>query len=940
MISFLLSHRTSAAGLLLAVTAAMAWCALSLRVDPGAESVIPTHGADLARLREFNAAFGPDEAIVLALHSDRLFSAEGLRALDDLTRRAAALPHAGRVLSPTNARDLDGDELGPFPVVPYEKVTSGAMAPEEMGRRLAAHPIFGGLLVSPDARTAAVIIEVRASGDGADHRAALVRQVRDLASGAGPLLTARVAGLPVEKVDVAAYVERDQMIFVPLVFAVLIAVTLALYRHPVGVAVPMSVVLASLLWTLGLYALAGRSLNPVTSLMTPVVLVVSVAGAIHLLNHHLAARAEGLPRPAALERAFRRSHVPCFNAALTTAIGFASLLMLPIPAIRDFGLFTAAGVMIAYGLTMTLGPVLLGVLPDFPPRLTREFHPGTVERRLKATAAGVCRHPVAAAAASLVVAAVSIVGLTRMRVETDLIHSLRPGSPLFQATRFIDEHLTGVNSMEILIGGVGPDDPAGLLGVERFERALRRLPGVRKVVGLPDLYARLNRARHGGDDAFARLPEGPEAADDLAEIRDTLKEDPAGEVARFVSVDGRTLRLAARVTALDTASSQELFRRIREAAGVAGLPGVTLTGNFVVLSDMATSLVRNQVRGLGSALVLILAAMAVQFRSLRLGLLSAIPNGMPVLMVYGLMGWTGIALSVPTAMIASVAIGMTVDNTIHLMARFREEFRRDADYVTALGAMMDASGRAVVFSTATVALGFLVGLFSSFLPSVHFAVLTGAALLLGLACEAVLLPLVLILFRPLGRAEAQRPHTGGRAAMVAVLLAAATTAPAGSVPPAAADSGAAAAPGIVLRDQFGRTDGPGLHRGEVLLLLYGKAASLRKMKTWEQRVLLAAGTERPRVLRGVDARAVRGKKTEAEVNERLRQNVPPEISLLVDWRGELARAFGLPDAEVSVTVLDPAGRACGTTAGPARDEPVAGVADLIARVRRQGKCPV
>src|SRR5207247_153730 len=239
--------------------------------------------------------------------------------------------------------------------------------------------------------------------------------------------------------------------------------------------------------------------------------------------------------------------------------------------------------------------------------------------------------------------------------------------------------------------------------------------------------------------------EGPEAREDLADIGRLLKEQAPAELARFVAPGHGTLRLAARVTALGSAASQQLFARIRRASTLAGLPGIALTGNFVVLSDMSTSLVSNQMRGLAPALLLILAAMAVQLRSLRLGLLSAIPTGAPVLMTYGLMGWLGIPLSVSTAMIASITLGMTDDNTIHLLARFREEFARDGDYEIALAAMMDTSGRAVLFSTLTVAAGFWVGAFSSFLPSVHFAVLTGLTLLLGLLCEAVLLPLTLIL---------------------------------------------------------------------------------------------------------------------------------------------------------------------------------------------------
>src|SRR5262249_13102520 len=189
-----------------------------------------------------------------------------------------------------------------------------------------------------------------------------------VASEIGPDLTAFVAGIPIEKVDVAAYIARDQKIFIPLVFLILAAMAAILYRHPIGVLVPLSVVALALVWTLGLYARAGRSLNPVTSLMTPVILVISLDATVQLLNQYLTAPARGLPLLAALEQADRRMRIPCFNAALTAAIGFVSLLTLPIPAIRDFGLFTALGIMTGYGFTIVLTPLLLASLPDFPAR--------------------------------------------------------------------------------------------------------------------------------------------------------------------------------------------------------------------------------------------------------------------------------------------------------------------------------------------------------------------------------------------------------------------------------------------------------------------------------------------------------------------------------------------------------------------------------------------
>src|SRR5260370_265387 len=281
--------------------------------------------------------------------------------------------------------------------------------------------------------------------------------------------------------------------------------------------------------------------------MTPVILVMSLEGTIQLLNQYLIARALGLSGRAAPEQAHPRMRTPCFNAALTAAIGFASLLTLPIPAIRDFGLFTALGIMIGYGLTIALTPLLLACLPDLPPRVIYAFEAGPVARWLSEVVRSLARHRAPPALAVVVL----------------FVLSVRRGARIHEGTG----HL-------------------GLRGV---------------------------------------LGDGPEGH--------------------------ATLRIHGRVPALGTGASQALFAQIRQAADRVGLPDVSLTGNFVVFSNMSTTLVRHQVQGLAVALVLILGGMAAQFPSIRPGLLCAIPTGAPALLPNALVVRRCIALPVHTALI-------------------------------------------------------------------------------------------------------------------------------------------------------------------------------------------------------------------------------------------------------------------------------------------------
>jgi hypothetical protein len=237
----------------------------------------------------------------------------------------------------------------------------------------------------------------------------------------------------------------------------------------------------------------------------------------------------------------------------------------------------------------------------------------------------------------------------------------------------------------------------------------------------------------------------------------------------------------------------------------------------------------------------------------------------------------------------------------------------------------------VVFSTVTLAVGFWVGVFSSFVPTVHFAVLAGAAFLLGLISQFVLLPLVLVLLQPLGRPVTRlvAPRAGALVVFIGLTAVLGLAGGAG-----AQDTGKE----IVLKDQYGQADGPARHRGQAMLLVYGKVDGMRRMKGWEDRIRKEIpGTLV--ILRGLDARSARGQKTETEVNERLQLNVPPEISLLIDWNGDLIRAYRLPDADVSVTVVDAKGHGCRSIAGPVGKETFEEMRLLFVQVRRAGACP-
>ena len=221
----------------------------------------------------------------------------------------------------------------------------------------------------------------------------------------------------------------------------------------------------------------------------------------------------------------------------------------------------------------------------------------------------------------------------------------------------------------------------------------------------------------------------------------------------WLNSEVRMLRMSARVRATGSDQFLALAQRVREQAAEASL-NVDVTGTNYLFALMSRQLVTTQLRSIGLAVVLILGCIALVLRSWRLGLLAAIPNVLPPLMIFGIMGWSGIALSTATTMIASVALGLIVDDTIHLLYRYRRE--RQAGHATtqALRATVRETGRALVFTTMILALGFWAGILGSFKPTVFFSFLTGLTMVLALLADLLLVPALLLAWNTTSTEEA------------------------------------------------------------------------------------------------------------------------------------------------------------------------------------------
>src|SRR6185369_2739090 len=442
--------------------------------------------------------------------------------------------------------------------------------------------------------------------------------------------------------------------------------TLAVFfRRPAGVIVPLGVAGLTVVWTNGLYAWSGHDLNAITALMPPVLLVIALAASVHVYEAWRAGRGTGIDRTIA---AVATIAVPAGLCAVTTAQGFASLAVSDIPAVQQLGLFAAVGTAIAFGLGLTAAPAVLTWLR--PPAAQ-----GTGEHRatlwlLDTTSRIATRRPAAVLWGFGLLTVLACAAIPLVRANTDLVGFLRADAPLRIDTTWIDEHLGGALPLDFV---VRRRDGAPIRSLDAYRRlaaledAIHARPLVTTVTSVLAVVRQVHRAQGGGG---LTLPDDQRTLDDELDLVD---ESGHPLVRRFAAPDFRALRVAVRIHAVGTAESAPLVAAIMADAHRLLGPDLvfTPTGALYHVIHDSTRLVHQQVTSFGTAIVLVVIAIGLLFRSVTFTILALIPNVMPILWTGGLMGIAGIELSTGTAMIASAVLGLVVDDTIYYLAHYR-----------------------------------------------------------------------------------------------------------------------------------------------------------------------------------------------------------------------------------------------------------------------------
>ncbi len=528
-------------------------------------------------------------------------------------------------------------------------------------------------------------------------------------------------------------------ILVPTMILIIIAVAYGIFRRVTLTLLPLAVVGIAVLWAYALMSIAKWPMTMITIILIPLILAVGVAHSIHIIAQYRVYLQQGLQYVAAVKNSIVRLLKPCFFTSITTVFGLLSLLVSDLGPVQEFAITAAVGVFAAFVISITFLPLMLLMMR---PEDSREasLAGGAVSwllNRLHHFGSAHARRTVLLAMAT---GCLFIWLSYRVDSGLDPMSWIRHDDPIRVDTERIDQTFGGALSLEFLVSS--PEgklsDPAVLRRMDQFQSWVVADTTVGNATSLAGLVKEAARvARDEGSSGYA-LPRSKVVTNGLL---DGLER--AGELRPWVTPDFTTARIAARIP---LSSAQDIVNEIpaiqEHIDEVFADSGVTvqMTGHAVLSGHMQTHMIDSQLHSFGVALLVVSLIMIVLLRSVVLGLLAMVPNLLPIVIGLGAMTLLGIALNPATVMIAAVALGIVVDDTVHLMTAFERELRSTGEIPGAIKSTLLDVGRPVVVTTVLLAAGFSMLILGSFLPTRQTGGLIALIAVAALITDLVFLP--------------------------------------------------------------------------------------------------------------------------------------------------------------------------------------------------------
>ena len=682
--------------------------------------------SDSVRYQKAKKVFGSDEIIQVVVKADSIFDTTTFKKIEILAEAFSKIDGARRVISLPDIR---------------HKVDPGKdWTIDRFAKVISPVDLFKKNLISADGKVSAITLILESE---AVH-ASVIAKINDIIAKDSGTLSLYQIGMPLVSQALVKYTIKDFQTLPVLTLALITLTLFVLFRAPGRVLLVLMVVTLVLIWTFGLMALMQVPLSLLTMIVPVFLIAVGTAYCLHVMAEYISNTAAARTAKQAVMATYSHAALPCALAVVTTLFGVGSLFVNRIPAIHEFALFTCLGMGSLLLVLLLLLPAVLVLIP-LPSQKKKRVT--AIDRLLDQileliTALG-SKHQRGVFISVGVLSLLAVVGIFFVQVETNPFEFFKKDIPIRQ--NFDDSHrkLAGSFAIFVIIESRQEyyfEDPQHIAEIKRFQQHLETLPGVDKTISFSDYAMLVHYALNKYDSKYYVIPqEAYEARMAINNYKGLLGEE------LFSPFMTPQLNAANILMLTHISSTKDLLKTrdqilIRAQQNLPDHLAVEVTGFGVAISASSHLLVAGQIKSVVLGLILIFAIMFLMFLSAKVGLIALVPNCFPIIMNFGLMGWMGIPLSTSTSLIASIAIGLAVDDTIHYLHRYNSEFKKDLDKDRAMRDAIKSVGKPIIFTTLTISIGFFVLMLSHFNPTAIFGFLMVITMLAALIGDLILLP--------------------------------------------------------------------------------------------------------------------------------------------------------------------------------------------------------
>mgnify|MGYP000852487677 FL=1 len=748
--------------------------ASTARVDNSFEAYFNENDPIYTAFKQFREDFGSDEVSLLVYevpgNPNGVFDVEVMKKIGSLTKAIETeVPFVDSITSLTNVEYVEGVEDGLNITTPLEDIPESQEALLKIREKFLTKKLYLGGLLSADGRFASIVADMSVSGvdhleklrmdpnggDGQDnlYPTASFSKIDEI------LKRPEYAGITFyHSGDVALNNATNTIIMaemgrVGLYGAGVVSLLLFLFfgYRAVGVYGPMLVVAFSIMSAAGFVGLMGWRLDMIFGLIP-----VGTGVAVHVISefhHHL----PGNNRREAIRRTLLVSATPCLMTTLTTMAGFGSNMTSSIQTLSHLGFYAPVAVGASFFFSITLLMVILSFgkggehLP--PSDLHDEEPKGWMAALLDAIGRFVMRYPKQIVVCFLLLTIVSLDGVRRIRADANFLEDFSDTVQVKRDTLKIDQSLSGTGSLVYLFDTGKPDgikNPAVLREIERVQTELEKQTGtVRKTISIVDYIKDINKSFHADDPAHNAIPDNQNM---IAQLLLVYEVSGGKEIAEYVSTDYSRARIEVNVRQAETSEYEKLNTALQDYLKTNPLLHSTMTLNGVgsLWLKLMDYIISSQIQGLLLAFGVITIMMCWTFSSIRIGLLSMLPNIAPVFFALGIMGWFDITLDFGRLMLGGVGIGIAVDDTIHFMSRYRMEFNHYRNYRKALTVSLRGVGKPMLITSVVLISGFMMFSFSLMDSQILFGWLLSLIVFVALIADYLMMPAIILLMKPFG----------------------------------------------------------------------------------------------------------------------------------------------------------------------------------------------